>query len=86
MLKEYRHSHGANAAFTGAATNTPDGTGIWAPIERAKQLAMRGLKFSLPMVGAWGKKHAWSRTKNARSAKRIACRDYLLDCSGLRVQ
>jgi hypothetical protein len=47
MLKEYRHSHDANTACAGAAAITPERADIWAPIERAKQLAIRGLRFSL---------------------------------------
>ena len=79
MLKGYGHSHDGNTAFANAAANTPGRISISAPIERAKQFAIRGLKFSLLMHWSVGKKHAWIPSKNARSPKRIACRDDLLD-------
>ncbi len=78
MLKEDRHSHEASTAFAGTAANTPERISIWAPIERAKQFAIRGLTFSLLVHWSVGKKRAWIQL-NARSPKRIACRDDLLD-------
>ncbi len=79
MLKEYRHSHDASTAFAGTAANTPERIGIWAPIERANQFAVRGLTLSLQIHWSVGKKRAWIPSKNARSPKRIACRDDLPD-------
>ncbi len=49
MFKGYGQPYGANMVFAGAATNTPGRIGIWVPIERAKQLAISSLKFSVLM-------------------------------------
>ncbi len=79
MLKECGHSHDASTAFAHAAAYTPERIGIWAPIERAKQFAIRSLTFSHLMHRSAGKERASLPSKNARSPKRIACTDDLPD-------
>ena len=80
MLKGYRHPYDADTTFAGAASNTPGRIGMWAPIERAKQLAIRGLKFSLLTHWNVGGK-AYLDPDEARQVteKDCACGDNLLD-------
>ncbi len=46
MFGEYGQSYDTNTVFAGAATEPTGRISIWAPIERAKRLAICGLKFS----------------------------------------
>ncbi len=47
MFKGYRYPYDADTAFAYPATDTPRKISIWAPIERAKQLAIYDLKLLL---------------------------------------
>jgi hypothetical protein len=78
MFKGYGQSYDANTAFAGAATNTPRRIGIWAPIERAKQLAICGLKFSLLMHWNAGEEAYLDPDEVRKPPKRIAWRNDLL--------
>ncbi len=79
MFEGHEHPYDANTVLAGAATNTPGRTGIWAPIERAKQLAICSLAFLLLMHWNVREKHTWTQTKYAKPPKGIAWRDNFLD-------
>jgi hypothetical protein len=74
MFRGYGYPCDANTALAGAAR-----VGIRAPIERAKQLAICGLEFALPMHQTKAKKHVWIQTKCAKPPERISRGDNLLD-------
>ncbi len=87
MFKGYGHPYDANTPFAGAATNAPGIIGLWAPIERAKQLAICSLEFSHLMHWYVGEE-AYLDPDEVRQAAARDCseRQPSRSCGGLRVQ
>ena len=82
MFKGYGQPSDADTAFAGAATNTAGSTGIWAPIKRAKQLPICGLKFSLLTRWNVGEEAYLDPDEVRKPPKRIAWRNDLLYLCG----
>jgi hypothetical protein len=78
MFTGYGQPYDANTVFAGAATNTLGRISIWAPIEPAKRLAIRGLTFSVLMHWNVGEETYLDPSEVRKPPKRIAWRNDLL--------
>jgi hypothetical protein len=78
MFKGFRQSYDADTYFADAATHTLGRIGVWAPIEPAKRLAIRGLTFSVLMHWNVGEETYLDPSEARKPPKGIAWRNDLL--------